>query len=392
MHLLNSRLYHALERMFGRVGIVNEGEAAQYVYVDDEEGKKRLRMIDHGESYHVNCPECGDSRGRLYFCHLWGWKDKYNNRNLWLMKCFNERCYQSDADASSGLLAGGGVRLTSGGTRRRRRRRGSSYDTAAERRESMYRALTTQFSLIPSRVKIAKGRPVKQRKLKLPDDIIPVHQLDPSHEAQIYLREDRKLDPDLVSKLYGLVYCQDDDHWPNVDKIIAPIFFNGKVVGYQARPPFECDWKEPGAPLKWWTHPATKRRAVLYNYDLARRYKTGVIVEGPGDVWKAGPMCHALLGSSFTPNQRQLFHRAHRSGSGVLLLDPEEYLKEKVIDDIKRWAESVHFAHGFAIVKLPDGFDPGSLDPTITRKIIKDQAAAQGVKVSFRLKDKYAKS
>lgn len=383
---LNPRLYSALLRRFGEVRIINEGTSANYRYLLEDDGEFRLDIRDHGETYAVNCPECGDTRKRLLIPHMWGKPDEKKRLNLWLMKCFNEtNCFDSSSD---GISRGKRVAFTD---EENRPRKAASKD-AVELRDTFYRVMTTNFAYISKLSKIKVGKPSAIVSVDLPADSTPIHELSPHHEAFVYLQADRGLDAVQVSKSYGLVYCHADRNKNVSERIIAPVFFGGKLAGYQARPAFECDWKLPSSPLKWWTHPATKRRQVLYNYDQASKYKTGIIVEGPGDAWMTGPMCHALLGSSFTPLQQRAFQRAHKTGSGVLLLDPELMEAEKYqknLARIREWAERVGFAGGFAFVTLPAGFDPGSLPPAITRRIIRDQAKAQGVKVSFKKKGMY---
>ncbi len=63
----------------------------------DSAGRTRKDIIQWGEMYTLDCPFCGDCRGRMAVSYRFGVQDEtnYNGRSLW--KCFNENC-QSDVE------------------------------------------------------------------------------------------------------------------------------------------------------------------------------------------------------------------------------------------------------------------------------------------------------
>lgn len=84
-------------------------------------------------------------------------------------------------------------------------------------------------------------------------------------------------------------------------RILAPIYFNGKVVSYQCRatrthqklPYLACAKREE----------VIEHKSMLYGFDVAVRLNKCVVVEGVTDVWRLGPGAVATFGKGFTPAQ-----------------------------------------------------------------------------------------
>lgn len=353
---LNPKLYNNLERVFGRVRVCNEGEAmvARYGF-NSVEQEITMNIAHAGEYYMVCCPYCNDTRFRLYINHRWGVKDKKTGRrNLWLSVCYNESCL-SDPMNLDDLV------------------------NRLERTRGMLASVQIRRGV--------KIDPEKLERVEPPGPITRLHHLPPNHPANRYLAE-RMYDPEMLSRCYGVGYCPDSIHWLARNRIYVPIVFKGKIRGYQTRYIGELDWKNEKEIPKWWTGPGTKKSLLLYNYDQAIKYRTGVIVEGGGDVWGFGPMSLATLGDSLSEAQLRLLLSGFREYSTVLLWDPEALEPEKeskriklnnAIESLRRGCKG-----GFAVVSLPEGTDPGSLDRGFMRDYVASEAKAQGVKVSWR--------
>lgn len=97
MEPLNPVLLNALQTIFGRVRVSKQGEERQVAYFPDyTTGKPRMRAntAEGGEEYVLNCPFCGDRRGRFYVNHAWGTYDTVTGSwNYHLIHCFNEDCH-----------------------------------------------------------------------------------------------------------------------------------------------------------------------------------------------------------------------------------------------------------------------------------------------------------
>jgi len=353
MRVLNKTLYDSLQTYFGGVKLSNAGEemiSSQQV-MGGVESRVGLKVEHPGEYYRVNCPHCSDTIQRLYINHRWGVRDDDRRLNLYLMVCYNENCY-ADSDT----------------------------------RRELYDILTTTTSELKgiSRCHIKPGKTVNSslEVMNMPGQCTRLDLLPPDHQACVYLAQ-RQYDPERLGKFYGVQYCEDSHLYLARGRIIAPVYCKGKMTGYQARPPYDCDWKATKT-VKWWTGPGTPRSRVFYNYDNASKFRTGVIVEGPADVWGFGPMCHGVMGSTITRQQCQLFVRAHKYGSGILLLDPEEMQKKRTRDVISYMKGKLKY--GFAAVTLPSGKDPGSLERAWARDFVYHEAKKQGVRVSWKRK------
>jgi len=349
---LNLCLYTMLQKEFGRVLISNEGEAMVAAYGKRYDGDgEQLNVVSTGEQYRVCCPRCTDTRFRLYFAHAWGVEDERGNRNYWMMYCQNTH---------------------------------SCWSEYRHRTEMRDRLQTISDGL--ARTVIRPGKPITQAgPTHLPGPHFPLHTLSPTHSANRYLLS-RFYDTDVLSKYYRVGYCPESPMYLARNRIVAPIFMHGKLRGWQARVIGELDWKAEGAPPKWWSDPRMKKSLVLYNYDNAIRFRTGVVVEGPSSAWGFGAMAMATMGSSVSMPQIDLLKKGFESESLVWLWDPDvrhDPMKMKHLMKMLPHLEKA-FRKGFAVVWLPDGSDPGTLDRNYMRDYVAREAKAQGVTVDWR--------
>lgn len=351
---LNPILFERLKRLFGRVRISNPGQAMVASYRQKSDGYKAMEILNPGEYYQVCCPRCNDTRFRLYINHRWGHRDPQNGSlNMWLVVCYNEDCYTSE-----------------------------------EARLDLYEQVAGIDRVTLNNSTIREGEVVTiAREMVLPGTHYPLHTLPETHPANAYLAG-RFYDPERLGRFYNVGYCPDSHYFLARNRIIAPVYQDKVLKGWQARHIGDLDWKAEDAPPKWWSCPGMDRSKLLYNLDNALQYRTGVLVEGPGDVWSFGPMAMACFGSTITGVQQKLFAAAFSRGSGVLLLDPDVRKTESKLRKVEEIAESYRlkkaFQYGIAVVWLPDGTDPGSLERKFLREYVADEAGKQGVKVDWR--------
>lgn len=346
---LNPRLFKCLQKAFGHVVVANVGESmiSRVVPSYREEGRAELEISHPGEYYQVDCPHCHDTRHRLWINHMFGRKSAipgYKHINLCI--CYNEDCF-------------------------------SDYS----KRIDLLNELTEDPELL-SNSKIVPGRTdVVDRVMELPGPMKLLHELPYDHPANRYLAS-RFYEPEKLGRFYGVGYCTNSIYGLARNRIIAPIYMDKKLRGWQARFVGELNWKSPDAPPKWWTGPGVQRSRVLYNFDNAVKYQTGVLVEGPGDVWATGPMSMAILGSSLTNDQLSLILSRFRTGSFVMMIDPDQKGKKTATKMEARLSGQFH--KGLAVVWLPAGTDPGKLDRGYLHDYINREARAQGVSVSLK--------
>lgn len=279
MNPLNPSLYTALRNRFGDVTIANEG---QHIVIRQRRDWKSLNVeddiIDPGEYYRVDCPYCGDRKGRLWVNHCWNTKRNGRTFGKHLIVCYNEECDMRNFEfelmqwmGTSGLI-------------------------------EMPRCATPDEYL----------KSLEIREVTLPGVCLPLGGLPDDHPAKNYLRS-RNFDPAELAEVWGLQYCvsaevDNNGHIPGTtifgrlvtNRIIIPVWWESKLVGWQARA--INDYNEP----KYYTMPDFKKRLVLFNGDRAQQYPMVVITEGFMKCARVGAMSVALLGKSLSNHQAGL--------------------------------------------------------------------------------------
>lgn len=155
------------------------------------------------------------------------------------------------------------------------------------------------------------------------------------------------------------------------DRIIVPTFMESKLVFWQARATWEPDDVETDdenhIDLKKVLNPkGASARHVLYNYDVAKKYETIVIVEGFMDCVKAGPNSVATNGKNLHPQQVEWLRKTEAKKI-VLMWDNDAWTDgrmhkgKKKPSSIQKATELLRSAN-FEVVAamLPPGRDPGS--------------------------------
>lgn len=349
--VLNPLLYKKLRTLFGEVRVANEGMsfAGQGVRVA---GKMRIDIAADGEYYRVNCPFCGDRRFRLWIHHMWDQEDDFGRRMRFLAICYNETACLRDA----------------------------------ANRSELYESLSRGIAIVRSDIREgSRTREDVERNIRWPGQVVTVDKLPATHKAVAYL-VDRKLDVEELGRVYRVAYCFASVDFPAArERLIIPIYRDGQLMGWQARYVGEIDWKRHRV-AKYYNHPDMAKSQILGNWDIARKYHTGVIVEGPIDALNFGGPAMFICGNHMSDTQIKLFAGAFGDRAGVILLDPTEYDAGNSQDLVDKLRDK--FSRNIVAVRLPDGTDPGSLDRVVVRKFVKDVAKDHNIKISFsRIKD-----
>lgn len=323
---LNERLFHLLVRRFGKVHVANRGEAHIGRAVPGENGRMRWVTAYAGEYYCVPCFACRDRKTRLWINHRYGTYEPAVDDTL----DYLAYCYRCDG----------------------------------------FRAESTRFYelsqlLFGFQNKLERGRnfPVNQGVVidvetlgtaRLPGVVIPLCELGENHPAVVYVR-DRGFDVQEVGDVWGAGYCLEGYEPFEVctHRLIIPVWFRGKLVGWQARALGE------GFP-KYYTMRGLSKSRMLYNYDRAVESRIVVLVEGALDAWSVGLPAVAMFGKSLSVTQRSILLGGwprKREPLLVVMLDPEASQEADRI--MAECAEM--FPHRRVKVELPAGTDPGSL-------------------------------
>lgn len=333
---LRPELYDRLVATFGSVEIVREGEAISgrlvldpYSRAEDGSQQAMFEVDDWGETYVVRCPMCGDHKPRLHINHMWGYRDPEFPAVSYfgLVKCFNEECMRQPG-----------------------------------KKKQLWDVINDRFGYYALNY-VKPGKPKEKRAVVVtpPGRLLRLSSLPATHAANVYLRQ-RGFDPIELERTYRVTWCVDpfeDEFRKAGNRLLIPVYFRGKAVGWQARA-IE-PWDEP----KYYNMRGLPKRDLLYNYDVAVGYPYGIVVEGVTDVWKTGPDAVAVFGKTASPAQLQLLSSAWRNRMVVCLLDGEASAEaDKLAYDVSRVVSRV------VVVRLPPKVDPGSMDRVELRKLI----------------------
>jgi hypothetical protein len=343
---LNPALYGRLREEFGYVHVAHAGAAASVRYGPDPlTNRMKLNISSSGEYYRVNCPHCGDRRGRLWVNHLWGVLDDVTDSlNLWLAHCYNENCMARPGRSQE------------------------LYDRIYGFRNANLRG--QQVVILPGEIEEQRLVEVTPPGLLLRMDKVPP--ADPSFQ---YLRS-KGYDPVALGEYYGVSLCIDaDNDYPMASgRIVIPIRMNGVLVGWQCRYPGDLDWKVRGIP-KYYSRPNMARRLMLYNYDTAKDYPFVVVSEGPSDVWNIGTYGVAAFGKHLTQQQLELVCMTWETAV-VIMLDGDAW--EDTVKLADRFREQ-NYKGAIIPVRLPEDKDPGSLNPDLIADALVSASRQQGV-------------
>lgn len=151
-----------------------------------------------------------------------------------------------------------------------------------------------------------------------------MNELPADHYAVTYIRDRRFHNPQYLSDAFGVSFClrADDQYRPAQNRIIAPVWQHGVLVGWQGRYPDDIDWKVTGIP-KYYTRPGMHKSKILHNLDNAKLRPFVVVVEGVTSVWRIGGPAVACFSKSISGGHHSLIYE-HWAGKPVLLvLDPD---------------------------------------------------------------------
>lgn len=359
--VLNKVLYRRLEATFGEVEIMSQGERQVRVIRRDISKKRSVVSIKHfGETYKVCCPLCGDTKFRLLFSHRYGTLDENNFEQFRLVKCFNEGC------------------------------------PLCNKTEKAYKAiqdLVTGRKLYQiSKAKVAEGKDVdlNQYCKSWPGKMLNLGELPEDHAAIVYLKS-RGYDPDYLEKVFGVRWCEKSEYRPAQGRIIIPIYQDQKLVGWQSRFPSDTEWKKTGLP-KYFTAKGTPKASILYNLDLARKFKVGILCEGVTDAWRIGQYGMAYLGESPSYRQRHLVAKMFADYSVVLVPDDEVLNHMKTQEKTKeKWNEIRTFlksrlSGGCAIISIGVKDLSKLKNQKHAKQVIEEQAEKARVKIDWGMR------
>jgi len=354
--MLNPLLYDALCRKFrsaGGVRVVNEGVKNIWKTALYGESTRR-ELVERGEQYCVCCPFCNDTRYRLYLNYEFGTSDASGKILLFASQCFNESCLQM----------------------------------TPELRQTLFLEVLFGRPISKAFVQTAGAR--RQAEYTPPGDLIPLNRLDPGHLAVRYLA-DRGFNVQKLAGLYKVAWCTASTIASARSRIIIPVIFDGKEVGWLARLAQDGDfYTDDGRRIpKYYNMPGFQRQRCLYNWDQAKHYKSIVIVEGALDCIRVGGPAVGLLGKSISPQNadRLCSLVAKTGGTLIVALDPDQSAADKgcrhhievVADKLRDRLNGGRVMPFY----LPTGTDPGGISQKEFQRLLYVAAGDQGNVLEF---------
>lgn len=178
---------------------------------------------------------------------------------------------------------------------------------------------------------------------------------------KVYL-EKRKFDADKLERIWDLLGTGIHGDYKN--RIILPIFLNGKMVSYQGRDitnKHELKYKACREEDEVVHH-----KHILYGVDLVPG-DVAVVVEGAADAWRLGPGAVATFGTGFTLPQLNLFCRMFKRA--FFLFDPEPAAQARADK-----AGSLLNARGVdvEILEIDGDYDPGDMPQDEAKHLMKE--------------------
>jgi len=353
--MLNPSLHHRLRQSFGHVDIVNEDAP---IRIEDRPGLERTKRwkVDSGEQYRVDCPFCGDTRGRLYISYAWGMDSKVGFPASKLVVCHNERCQEDPANNMRVFL---------------------------ERKLNQYFSDVRRGIVnVPKPVAGAAAVPRKKLEFPKPEWTVPVNQLGKVHgHVKEYLQDRRKFNLDVLYNSYGVVYAYEypvsdsgkDYSWL-AGRIFIPVVDHGEVIGWQARIIDDNSFSKS----KYFNCPGWQKSADIYSIDYARQNRLGLLVEGVTDVWRVGGGAFSTFGKVLSPVQEDVVTNNWQAVGVLYDPDTDTDKMKSAAKAIMKLRQKVPMVFR---VQLPDGRDPADCDFKTVWDCIERDAGRVGLAV-----------
>lgn len=201
--------------------------------------------------------------------------------------------------------------------------------------------------------------PAKELKYPTQTDQLQKHHRD-------YLRN-RGFRPNVIAKEWGILGTGPMSVLDKIDysyRILAPIYWNGQIVSFQARD------ITGQAKVKYKACPKEREQVhhqhVLYSSPRIKLpTDLGIIVEGFTDAWRLGPLAHATFGIEITSSQLRVLAKSFKRI--VFVFDEELWAQQAANEAIGELRFNNVDARNITIKQ-----DPGSLSDDEAEQLTKE--------------------
>lgn len=340
---LNPTLYALLEHKFGEVRIANAGASARLQrFEDPRTGKIVTRAHNWGEYYCVCCPFCRETNFKLWINHLYG--ATYNARNGRRNDTFLAHCYRNDCLEVEGRSA-------------------QLEDMIFGPGRPLHRNMVIRQGVVLD----------ADETLDFPGKILSLTDLPAYHPAVEYLTA-RNFDVHELSSVFNVGLCTEPVPRYRImgGRIFIPAYFNGRLVAWQGRLSRDARSGE----VKYYTQ-GRKSRA-LYNYDLASKENSVVLVEGAPSVWRIGRAAVCLFGKTLSYWQENTIATTWSGKTVFVVLDSDA--RKELEQTVMQLCQ-----HNLKVVPvvLPDSRDPADYSRADLRDILSAAASAVGTEADL---------
>lgn len=226
-------------------------------------------------------------------------------------------------------------------------------------RQDEVRRLLRQYGLYLARHFVEPMVEQNKKPFQFPTDTVPLLE----HHKR-YL-EERGYDVERIERVWDLkstgpVGRLDEKDYKN--RILIPFYWNGTVVSFTSR-----NTQSASHEKRYKTCPKDRERVhmkeILYGRQEEWR-ETGILVEGPTDVWRMGTSSFAVSGIQYTSQQVRLISKSFKRVAVMFDDDPQARIQAtKIVAELK--------FRGVDAFKVDIEDDPGSMKQTDADYLVK---------------------
>ncbi len=298
-----------MQRRFGKVRIGNQGIKPKWRVIDTNNLKypKEVEISGGHESYSVTCPLCNYRTQTLCVSSLMCCLANVSSGRIPTMHHFMNLacCFHCHAeDELVGIMS--------------RTVQSLGMPSDCYRSNKIMDLFDPYFNGLSRRGGEARtdlGPPVPEDGSLVefipPPVMVPVHELPDDHYVIDYLKgvgegaRKRPVDVEYLGRVYGVGFVQDwafyaDEsdraglaHQRSYERIVFPFYKDGELVTWQGR------ITRPDDPRPRWLFPPGQG-SHFFGWDIARRFRGVILVEGAFDVIAAGPSSIAICTSNLS--------------------------------------------------------------------------------------------
>ena len=224
--------------------------------------------------------------------------------------------------------------------------------------EQQARKILRQYGIIVPRLQKQPTTDIKKVEHTFPSGVGPCGTM---HDIYLMLR---KFDPEKIKKEWNILGTGPISVLDGIDykfRIMIPFIWNGQQVSFDSR---DITGKHPSKYMACpKNHEIIPHKEILYGKQDKWK-ETGILVEGPTDVWRLGTSSFAVSGIKYTNQQVREIFRVFKRVAVVFDDDPQAVVQaNKIVAELK--------FRGVDAFRVNIVGDPGSMDQAEADYLVK---------------------